>query len=57
MIDKDRKERNPLNQKEDISQAERSGAVQPGEKMAPGRTDSCFSVPKGGLQEEKKQTL
>ena len=49
MIDKDRKERNSLNQKEDITQAERSGAVQPGEEKALGRIDSCLLVPKGGL--------
>jgi len=33
-------------------QAERVGAVQPGEEKALGRLDSSFSVPKGGYKEE-----
>ena len=32
-----------------IPLTERARAVQPGEKKALGRPDSCLSVPKGGL--------
>jgi len=38
-------------------QAERAGAVQPGEEKALGRPESGLSVSKGGLCEKRAQTL
>ena len=38
-------------------QAERTGAFQPGEDKAPGRTDSCLIIPAGGLQKSWRETF